>query len=325
MNKPKRYKLVLGGSGEKKSKVDPRCPSDEKICRTQRKKNYEKPYDKEDKFLINDIQSKKGNRTPSYCDRNIKLEQLEYKSFNNDIISRSDHDLVYSKYEIRRGSKTLRLLFLTWNQGNQNVRFSELMKGMDSIFHDQNIIVFSQQESDSKDELQKTLIEHFKGTYKSFDVSGGLGSFYVRLTVLVKEGIKPQLIIKNKSCLNKKLKKIICSKSVVGISLKIGEKDPIILNLFATHFPVKVDAPDLGYEERIEAYEEVEKFMNQFHTQLSEIAAIDIIGGDLNFRYDTGIKGDQLQKAINDKKAFQGFKEGKFEAFAPTCKMCECA
>lgn len=333
-------KFILSG-GDK-------CPSDVGKCREDRlSKTQLSDYTEATNLNIFDTQTTKGKRNPSYCDRilyrfkqmnnDIEVEQTAYKSFTNDIIAESDHDMVYATYQVKNkeGNKLLDILFITWNQENMDVKVDDVFKGFED-FNNYDIVILSQQESNRNDSLQSSLIDKYINTHRIFkdSVGGGIlvdpitGHFYVRVTVLLKKETV-NVSIYNKSsyaCLGSATYPFSCTKSIVGVgvSIKLDSKE-FLLNVFGCHMPIDTSKENLGYEERVTAYKAMETQMQTF-SQIGVgkfVAELDIIGGDMNFRYNSGIDGDQLIEGMKKGEIFSAFKEGEI-TFGPTCKMCIC-
>ncbi len=296
------------------------------------------------------------SRMPSYCDRIIYRKTPTegpaiilheyYNSYANNTIMQSDHDLVYGIFSVGIGDKIIKILILTWNQSNQNPLIDDVIspdffdKLNDPIytgFESFDIICMSQQESsmydtfsnifERMDSLQKSIIHKQKTDlfdYEIFHGKTGVPRFYVRLSVLVKKELlgSNYNIINNSQCLQLP----ICSKSVVGIGLTLGDI-PITLNFFAAHLPINTTARDMGLVLRTKALNEITDFIFDKFTSkdINQINQIDFIAGDLNFRYNTGnISGDQLvDQMTKTDSPLKGFAEGELN-FGPTCKMNTC-
>lgn len=326
------------------------CPTDVTKCREDRlSKTQLSDYTEATKLDIFDTQTNKGVRNPSYCDRilyrfkqlngDFTIEPTSYKSFTNETISKSDHDMVYATYQVNKESnKLFDILFITWNQENLDVKADEAFKGLDE-FDKYDIVVISQQESNSNDTLQTSLIEKYSNTYQIFkdSIGGGMlvdpitGHFYVRVTIMIKKDTINATLYKYEKlssyqCLGNAYYPFSCTKSIIGIGIAIKlEQKEFSLNVFGCHMPINTSIDDLGYKERVTAYKTMESHMQTF-SKLgigSFIAELDIIGGDMNFRYNSGMEGDQLIEGMKKGEIFGSFKEGEI-TFGPTCKMCIC-
>lgn len=318
-----------------------KCPSNKEICLKDREKKIQlSDYTDATSIDIFDTETKKGTRNPSYCDRilyrfkqteqELSVEQTSYKSFTNETISKSDHDMVYATYQIKDkdNNKFLDILSITWNQANLNLTYDNVFKGFED-FNNYDVIILSQQETESDDTLQSSLKKKFNNTYKIYDSSVGagmmeyfVGAFNVRITVMVKKSINSSLHTKEYECFS-----FVCTKSIIGIgvAIKIDDTKELSLNAFGCHMPINTSKVDLGYEERIKTSKIMETYMQSF-SKLGIgkfVSELDIIGGDMNFRYNSGIKGDQLTEGMKSGKLFNQFKEMDI-TFGPTCKMCVC-
>lgn len=328
-----------------------KCPTDIKKCLSDRhSKTQLSDYTEATKIDIFDTETKKGKRTPSYCDRilyrfkqrngDFTIEQTSYKSFSNETISKSDHDMVYATYQINNkdGNKLFDILFITWNQENLDVKCDDVFKGL-ADFDKYDIVVLSQQESNSNDSLQASLVEKYSNTYHIFkdSIGGGAfvdpitGHFYVRITAMLKKETMNASLYKYEKaysyqCLGNTYYPFSCTKSIIGlgIAIKLDQKE-FSLNVFGCHMPINTKLDDLGYNERVTAYKTMEDHMRTFNKiDVGKfVVELDIIGGDMNFRYDSDKKEDQLIEGMKKGEIFGSFKEGEI-TFGPTCKMCIC-
>jgi len=319
-----------------------KCPTDISKCISDREsKTQLSDYTEATNFDIFETETKKGIRNPSYCDRilyrfkqmnpEFTIEQTSYKSFTNETISKSDHDMVYATYQVKNkdDNKFLDILFITWNQANLDIKEDIVFKGFDD-FNNYDVVIFSQQETQSTDILQLSLKNKYATTHTIFDSSVGagmleyvVGAFNVRITVMIKKLFEALLHTKEYLCFG-----YVCTKSIVGVgvAIKIDDNKEFSLNVFGCHMPINTSKDDLGYEERVTSYQNMETHMQTF-SKLGIgkfIAELDIIGGDMNFRYNSGsMKGDQLIEGMKKGEIFSLFKEGEI-TFGPTCKMCVC-
>lgn len=297
-------------------------------------------------------------RAPSYCDRilyrNIfssdgekifTIENEQYGSYTNNIIAKSDHNLVYSIFNI---NNLIKVLIITWNQANLNPMIDEVI---DSNFFSQlnppyvdfksfDIICIGQQESsmydslftifNTTDSLQQSIIDKYNTTSMSKDymlqyTKIGSPKFYVRQSILIRRDI---LQANQFRIFSRCLKIPICAKSICGIGFTILiDNNPLTLNFFNTHMPINTSDIDLGLKLRISAYDQINTFIkkNFMIGTIGKINQIDFIAGDLNFRFNVGsIAGDQLDYVrLEAKSAFDGFIEPEIK-FGPTCKMVTC-
>lgn len=333
--------ILLGGN---------KCPTEITKCLSDRQtKTQLSDYTESTELNIFDTETTKGKRNPSYCDRilyrfkqstnDFSIEQTSYKSFTNETISKSDHDIVYATYQVNKDEKnSFDILFITWNQENLEVNCDDVFKGFDD-FNKYDIVVLSQQESIKNDTLQTSLVEKYSNTYNIFkdSIGGGVlvdpitGHFYVRIAVMVKKDkVNASLYKYEKAysyqCLGSSYYPFSCTKTIigVGVAIKLDDKE-FSLNVFGCHMPINTKLDDLGYNERVTAYKTMESHMQTF-SKLGVgkfVAELDIIGGDMNFRYNSGIEGDQLIEGMKKGEVFGSFKEGEI-TFGPTCKMCIC-
>lgn len=353
----KRYKLVVsdvydgGSSAKTPNKIS------KEACIINRKEEVKSKI----KQLLNYIQdTTKGKRNPSHCDRIlyisrgvktnnkcttisnlpssypdsntssniINIKQVEYNSFANDnIITQSDHDMVYSKYKLQINNDAYNILFITWNQANKKIKFTESNYNNWNTIMDlksQHVIILSQQESDSKDVMQETFIQVMepKG-FSSYATSTGVLGFHIRLTVLIKPNTGLTLLDKRSECTSK----LLCTKAISGISFvkKINsDKCKLMINFYGAHFPINTKKEDLGLSERKKALEQYASMVTKFHKNKKEVAniihTIDIIGGDLNFRIVNN--KDQLTEIIKN-KSIPELTELE-PTFPPTCKKTPC-
>lgn len=127
-------------------------------------------------------------------------------------------------------------------------------------------------------------------------------------------------------CLQKKAG--MCSKGTAGVAMNIPNHGQIIF--MGSHFPVKVDQLNMGYEKRVGA---IQNSLSDVFAKLADpkVDSVAIWAGDMNFRRNTPADSDdavpdQLNYAMTQgvfSVNGKSFAEQPLE-FPPTCKLHSC-
>ena len=124
---------------------------------------------------------------------------------------------------------------------------------------------------------------------------------------------------------------VYCSKATVGIAINVPSKGQIIA--MSSHFPVKTDQADMGYEKRVAA---IKTSLQKVFGKLRDDKARNTVAlwaGDMNFRRNTpttpnGVKIDEQLAVAMQEGHFKVENEKGFEehtlSFPPTCKLHAC-
>lgn len=270
-------------------------------------------------------------RTPSFCDRIIykgDINPLKYDSYVDEIISRSDHNLVYGEFEYLNK----KYILLTWNvagKNHTNINERTLSRLYDQLL-DKNFdyLIFSLQELADTTTLKnqlKTLLEpkgykcdsHEKQTILSLKFGVQLLIFYKPTEVTKQTGEIYKSTTSHISSKDAKCFEFICIKLYVLLDLGNG------LTIVACHLPVKPsDRQTLGNNNRINA---LKKIMNDVKNKQNVI-----IIGDLNFRIVQDNK-EQLTEflnsndnKLNDIQIYKEFTSNGEPLKHPSCKLDTC-
>jgi hypothetical protein len=262
-----------------------------------------------------------SNRTPSYCDRILYkgvIKLLDYNLYSNKLISKSDHNMVYGKFNYNNENG----IIFTWNMGGNWNDEKIIREGIEDIY--KNIIsddkyeyvIFSLQESHYNDPIIPELLEFFKNkNYKLICVSSNSlnPSFIVRLFIFsyeygvdISENSKCNSISGDNISVQKYHFNIIGTKSYVLISIND-------LTIVSTHLPINTKMKDYGLNKRVLALKKIIKDVKKFDNV--------IISGDLNFRIVDGV--EQLIYLMKTDNDFKDYKEEKLFNIK-TCKMKTC-
>jgi len=217
-------------------------------------------------------------RFPSYCDRilyriiqlknadPVDIKQIAYGSYVNNVIAKSDHNLVYGTFVLTMENTTINILVVTWNQSATSPKISEVL---DKGFFNQlnltdmtaiesfDIVCFSQQESvksdswfgifEGEDSLQRSIIDRIKreagnddddgskaGSSKAGSSKAGTHVVYHDRVGTAKFYVRQSIIVRkdldkkivHTNVGNKCLSAGLCTKSISGIGLTLGGINP---------------------------------------------------------------------------------------------------